>query len=579
MEMNVMVTTSIRLVHCIPDELLHLILFFFADNVQSLMKFRCICRQWREIGNYSTVWMKFRLVILAPEIYRDFIMLIVEEYYTKSVIGQGTLAQWTDRNTIRRYHLLEEMEESVEISNKLIEIKIIPLESPMIKDHDILKAFQISAWYLQLLSYYHSFWNDKLNYYSNYYLRLRDFYQLYYFPIVVVVMILLIVSMYLIDSVYYPVIQPLTVKQQFAFLLLYFCIILDFFLLIRRPLLKLLNYFHLDNLFPAENSHRRSNRALTELNIAYTESYLPQLPYQLVPNPYSGKINSQNGILWYQKPSFYEIMKFFCIAFALISTLILIQIKLSFLDPSNPLDPSKGITWAITNLPMWIIFGVVVPFLRLLPPAYRYTSTIWCDDYKLEETFAVYYYYFLFILFPFAIWCDEIYFTCQLSFPQATLAGFNQTTFGNQTVSMSNEPVIPSECFSISKAGIAWLNILICIPVVFQFVFRKLYGMQYQIILYLNQSEKMNFQDKIQMIWCFVGVVGLAGTIILLGFLDKQAEINRPSLLFGFTLSLPQTILLLVIFLHFTYFTDVRIFAKIISTHASYENYVENIEI
>jgi hypothetical protein len=256
-----------EIINSIPDELLHQVLLFFAENVQELMTFRTVCKIWREIGNYSTFWIRHQLCILAPEPYRDFIMLVMKEYYSTFTIRQGTLTEWMERSTKRKVTVLADIEDCFEKSNTLVAITINSLNYQLqAKDeHNIQRAFEISQWYFQLSSQYQSFWNGKLENYARYYLRGREIYQFWYFPIVVTVMILLVLAIYLIDTIYYPVIRPLTTRQQFAFGIFYVCIILDFFLFIRRPLLQFLNVFHLENIFPSETSMRRSSQAVNDV--------------------------------------------------------------------------------------------------------------------------------------------------------------------------------------------------------------------------------------------------------------------------------------------------------------------------
>jgi hypothetical protein len=574
-------------VNSIPDELLHQVLLFFAETFQELMTFRTVCKIWREIGNYSPFWIRCPLCILAPEPYRDFIILVMKEYYSTFTIRQGTLVEWMERSMKRKVTVLADVEDCFEKSNTLVKIIVNSLNHQLqAKDeHNIQRAFEISQWYFHLSSQYHSFWNGKLENYANYYLTVRETYQLLYFPIVVTVMILLVLAIYLVDTIYYPVIQPLTTRQHFAFGIIYLCIILDFFLFIRRPLLKFLNVFHLENIFPSETSMRRSNQAVNDIQAV---SSVPQFPYFLIPGSSTSTLrgNKQNIVSWYQHASFYVILRLFYISLALLSTLVLIQCKLSFLNLSNYQNPSKGITWAITNLPLWIIFGGLVPIISLLSPVGRSSRTILCYDSKL----VTYYYYYLLILFPFTVWCNEIYFSCQLGFPVFTsenttltdtgsihnsLGFSNQTANANQTMPL----LVPSECFEISKVRISYMNILLCIPVVFQFILRKLYGIQYQISLYGNQINEIHWRDIMQTLWCLFGVAGHPVMIILFGDFGRLIDNNRPTAILGISLSTPQTILLLLFSLHFSYFTDTRIFAKIISSQSLYENYVENTEL
>jgi hypothetical protein len=41
----------------ITTELLHLILLYFAEQFPDVLRFRAVCRECREVGNYSIFWL------------------------------------------------------------------------------------------------------------------------------------------------------------------------------------------------------------------------------------------------------------------------------------------------------------------------------------------------------------------------------------------------------------------------------------------------------------------------------------------------------------------------------------------
>ncbi len=58
----------------LPVELLHMIITYLTENdYRPIMKIRTICREWKDVGEHSIVWLKGRLFICAPKTFsKDF---------------------------------------------------------------------------------------------------------------------------------------------------------------------------------------------------------------------------------------------------------------------------------------------------------------------------------------------------------------------------------------------------------------------------------------------------------------------------------------------------------------------------
>jgi hypothetical protein len=71
----------------LPTDILHLILSYLSHNdYAGILKIRTICKEWKEVGDFSPLWLSLDLHITAPHAY---LLLNKAPYYYMSPLHIG----------------------------------------------------------------------------------------------------------------------------------------------------------------------------------------------------------------------------------------------------------------------------------------------------------------------------------------------------------------------------------------------------------------------------------------------------------------------------------------------------------
>ncbi len=141
----------------LPTEILHLILSYQSDYTE-ILKFRTICKEWKEVGDFSPVWLSCALTIPAPRAYCERMHLITSTTLPISI------------------HI--KLSDEIQSLPKMIDKYIIKIERFSSSHENNIQlraqAYEVSSKFLQKYRLCHRAWDRFLSYYS----FLRFFYCL-----------------------------------------------------------------------------------------------------------------------------------------------------------------------------------------------------------------------------------------------------------------------------------------------------------------------------------------------------------------------------------------------------------------
>lgn len=197
----------------IPNELFHLIIAYLTkDAFEPLLKFRTVCREWKEIADHSTVWLKCRLIIRPPKVYRELFPPWQNEEVCHSFHEEIT--------SLRRYPpsitLIKE-----EISSPIHSQEILHSSNTILTPFN--EAYTISTAFLKYYRIYNQAWRRFLSIF-----HIFNVFEVFFEkmnPILVMICfclntLILIVTIFLISSITdYP--TSLTLQEKIAFICIY----------------------------------------------------------------------------------------------------------------------------------------------------------------------------------------------------------------------------------------------------------------------------------------------------------------------------------------------------------------------
>lgn len=199
----------------LPNELFHLIIAYLAkDQFDPLLKFRTICRDWKEIADHSTIWLKCRLIICPPKVYRELFPPWQNEEICHSLHEEIT--------SLRRYPpislIREDISSPIHSQERLHSSNTTPTTLEPFNE-----AYTISTAFLKYYRIYNHAWRRFLSIY-----HIFNTFEVFFekiSPILVLICfclntLILIATILLISSITdYP--TSLTIKEKIAFICIY----------------------------------------------------------------------------------------------------------------------------------------------------------------------------------------------------------------------------------------------------------------------------------------------------------------------------------------------------------------------
>lgn len=124
----------------LPREVLHLLITFLVKSeFNQLFKFRTICREWKDIGDHSSIWLECPLTITAPLKYLSPISSVFSFHPKTIILNIDQDIPRIDRN----WRVIE----------FVVDQSINPLHTSRVE-----QAFQISSKFLKKWQYFHQTW-------------------------------------------------------------------------------------------------------------------------------------------------------------------------------------------------------------------------------------------------------------------------------------------------------------------------------------------------------------------------------------------------------------------------------------
>lgn len=166
----------------LPVEILHIILSFYTNDYHGLIKFSTICKEWKEVSDYSSIWLQCELFFYSTNQYFKALN------YPYSVPNESLteLKKLKGDNDPRVFNLHDPHTKYPSRIHKICFRKYIP-KSHLLPQED---AYEIRNKFMIIFLEYHKLW-EKISYkinisrkYKTFFIDYRSYYLSFYFILV-----------------------------------------------------------------------------------------------------------------------------------------------------------------------------------------------------------------------------------------------------------------------------------------------------------------------------------------------------------------------------------------------------------
>jgi hypothetical protein len=248
-----------KMFETLPEEIVHLILWYYTNIFQGLICFRCICKDWKSAAETSEIWLLCDLTFYCPKEY-----LLLRKNDFKIINDSMMLRLFIESSNFVAscvYHINLFQAISFKECLKVSCDKSILTFKKDSRNRKVV-ANEICKWFLKLLGGY-SYWWDRCIYWRKVIGFCYHFLNSNYIPIVLPVLLFLSIAIFggsifylndLSDNLFSTSSQSISGQSNLTGVYLYYIILgIYFILFLLKELWKYLHDLEFQNKIPAGN--------------------------------------------------------------------------------------------------------------------------------------------------------------------------------------------------------------------------------------------------------------------------------------------------------------------------------------